>query len=344
MNKKVKVIISCLMVVIILMSFGLGFLTGTIVKGSNKTDSLDNNKATVSTVSPTDTTTIVTEAPTEEPTEPPVPPKNVEITDIQVEGRTLRGYGDLKDAPLSSLEDVLNSYGKNISLVAYSLDGNKALSYNADETYFSACTVKVGYLLSCCKVMEEKNIDEKTLLTYEERHYHGGSGDIRYQSYGTQYTLEQLITKCLSISDNVAYEMLMEYFGLEEYNQMVRELGCDSLALESLWGWYVQAQDYITMWNAVSEYFDTETKMAKILKNACTNTPFNYGTEALEDVEYSHKSGDNFGTYAAYHDAGIVWDKETPYIYVILTYSEGEYNDENTMHSASQIVYDLMTK
>ena len=200
----------------------------------------------------------------------------------------------------------------------------------------------MGYVLNCCKIIEENNIDINTTMTYQEKYYHGGSGDIRYQPYGTKYTLKELITKCLYISDNVAYEMLLDYFGLTEYNQMVKELGCDSLHLEDMWVTYTKAKDLAIIWQEVDKYFSTGSEMSKVLKNACTNSPYNYGTLKI-DEEYSHKSGDNTGTYAAYNDAGIVWDKENPYVYVVLTHSEGTWNDESAVNNAMGVVYDIMT-
>jgi beta-lactamase class A len=267
----------------------------------------------------------------------------VSITNIKDTDTTVYGYGNIKKPEkLDELETILDTYVPEISVVAISLNNNRAISYNTNEDYFSACTIKMGYVLNCCKIIEERNIDINTTMIYEEEHYHGGSGDIRYQPYGTEYTLKELITKCLHISDNVAYEMLLDYFGLSEYNQMVSELGCDSLYLDGMWTTATQAKDLAIVWKEVDNYFNTGSEMSKVLKDACTNSPFNYGTLEIEE-DYSHKSGDNTGTFAAYNDAGIVWDKNSPYIYVVLTDSEGTWQDATTVNSAMNLIYDIMT-
>lgn len=272
------------------------------------------------------------------PTEP-----LVSIQEIQEFGKELKLYGELEDEDLSELESLLKGYGRNISLIAYSKDGSRALAYNTSQTYFSACTIKIGYMLNICKQIDEGLADESTLLTYQQQHYHKGSGQIKYSAYGTQYTISKLIHESLNISDNVAYKMLRDHFGFDKYNQMVTELGCTSIQLSNMWASKAKAKDFILVWDAVYDYFESDGKMALHMKNACTNTPFNYGTETLVGVDYSHKSGDSFGSSASYHDAGIVWD-ENPYIFAVFTNSEGTQTDVSTVDRAMEIVNEVMGK
>lgn len=265
--------------------------------------------------------------------------------DITEHGKSVNVYGDIspEDERVAELNNLLSGYGKNISIAALRKDGSKGLSYNTEQTYFSACTIKIGYILSCCKQIDAGLFSKDTVLTYQERHYHRGSGQIRNSPYGSTYTVEYLITQCLSISDNVAYTMLAEHFGYDYYNNMVNELGCTSINLNGLWGRNVKTTDYIIIWNEVYDYFNSGTEMAQLLKKSCTNTPFNYGTISI-DADYSHKSGDNFGQLATYSDAGIVWADNSPYIFAVFTNSEGTYTDSSLVNSAMQIVYNLMTQ
>lgn len=258
-------------------------------------------------------------------------------------GKVLNVYGDIDatDERVIKLQNTLLNYNKRISLVAWRKDGTKALSYNTNQTFFSACTIKIGFILQCCKVIDSGAVDENTLLTYEARHYHDGSGKIKKSEYGTQYSIKTLINLCLSISDNVAYKMLAEYFGTADYNAMVESLGCTSLKVKTIWASNAKAKDYIVIWNEVYDYLNSGAKMAPVLKDACTNTPFNYGTETLVGVDYSHKSGDNFGASAVYNDAGIVWE-DNAYIYAVFTNSEGTSYDINTVDTAMEYVYELM--
>lgn len=361
MNKKIIIFTICIILSTILI-FASGTAYGiimykNIIKNDVASSTATPDSAVVHTESSLSDDMISDETIPEETTTPATEPvshipdennivhiSSVTVPDIKDTNPTVYGYGKIENPEkLKELETILDTYIPEISVVAISLIGDRAVAYNTNASFFSACTVKMGYVLNCCKIIEKNNIDINTKMIYQEKHYHGGSGEIRYQPYGTEYTLKELLTKCLYISDNVAYEMLLDYFGLTEYNKMVEELGCDSLHLEDMWITYTKAKDLAIIWQEVDKYFKTNTEMAKVLKDACTNSPYNWGTLEIEE-DYSHKSGDNKGTWAAYNDAGIVWHKDKPYVYVVLTHSEGTWNDKSTVNNAMSVVYDIMTK
>lgn len=270
----------------------------------------------------------------------------IAISNMEFTGKELKTYGSVNDKELiDSLNKTLSEYNKSISVSAWSTDGSKALVYNSNESYFSACTIKIATMLYCCRQIDTGNIDKDTMLTYTEEYYMPGSGKIRFGKYNTSYSIEELITLALSISDNVAYKMLIEYVGRQGINDMLRELGCDSLIIPSysVWASNSKVNDFIKLWNAVYEYFETNTEGAAILKIACTNTVYNYGTKSISGYDYSHKSGDNFGKNCVFNDAGIVW-ADTPYIYAIFTKSEGQGADENAVDQAALIINKLFVE
>ena len=138
--------------------------------------------------------------------------------------------------------------------------------------------------------------------------------------------------------------MLSAYFGREEYNTYMDQLGCNSIKLSGMWASKANVRDYIKIWNEAYDYFYSDGKMAAHLKDSCTNTDFNYGTETLADgIDYSHKSGDNFGASAVYNDAGIVWH-DNAYIYAVFTNSEGTSYDVKTVNNVMDLVYEIMTE
>ena len=274
------------------------------------------------------------------PTEPPMP--YYELLDMEESGRDIVTYGKFEEEKIEKIEDILDSYTPNISLSVYALNGEKALIYNGQQEYFSACTIKIPWMLYLCKGIDEGKYNKDDILTYEERHYHGGSGTIRYNAYGSKYTVEELINLCLSISDNVAYEMLVQYVDRNDFYAYIDTLDCPSLHVPSwsIWSSDSVVRDYNRIWQVVYEYFGTDTEGAKILKKACTNTKFAYGVKTLVGEDYSHKSGDNFGTNCACNDAGIVW-AETPYVYAIFTKSEGTDYDEKIINNVMSIIHEI---
>ncbi len=264
-------------------------------------------------------------------------------------GTTVVPYGDLKNPEyteaLTELEKVLDDYSRNVSLVVYSLDNNKALCYNTSAELFCACTVKAAYALFACKEMENGKGSLDTEMVYESKHYEPGTGDMQYSAVGTKFKMDTIIDKTMGISDNVGYLMMVDYFGRTEYNSWISNLGCDSLKIHpTVWSLKAKSKDLAVVWREIYNYFETDTDYAKFLKSTCTNTKDNYATAALTNVEYSHKQGHNrSGGWHAYSDAGIVWKGDKPYIVSVLTDAPGPSSyDAKFMSDMIKLVNDKL--
>ena len=284
--------------------------------------------------------------------ETPVNPDNspISIRSLrQTESNVLLTYGEIDPEDettaevLEQMREMIDKYDKRVSFCAYALDGSRAITYNCEEQYFSACTVKAGFLLYCCLAIEQGLASADEVMYYQEKYYHGGSGRIKDSAYGTPYTLRYLIQQTLSISDNVAYEMLSAYFGHTGYNRMIETLELDRLTLgSSIWSRRMTARDLAIVWRELYFYFQTHTDMANLYYNACTNTPFNYATVYLKE-KYSHKSGDNFGANAVYNDGAIIW-ADRPYVIAILNNSAGEKQDIELVGTLVKLINDYLMK
>ena len=257
---------------------------------------------------------------------------------MQTAGKEVVVSGALNDAKyaekVSELQSILNSHNYNISLSVYSVDGSKGLDYNTETGIFGACTVKAAYTLYACKQIENGNGSLDTQITYEQKHYEYGTGDMQYSPFGTVFSMETALYKSMSISDNVGYMMSVDYFGRDGYNAWIGELGCESLKIKpTVWSLKTRANDLVKIWCEIYNYFGTDTEYSRFLYDSCTNTAGNYATAALSDVDYSHKQGHNStGEWLSLSDAGIVWKGDNPYIIAILTdapgpnsYSAGEF-------------------
>jgi len=257
----------------------------------------------------------------------------VAVADVAATGNgelVAQGAFDPNDSRLTTLKEMLDAYPKEIGMVIYSCDGSKALSYNSTGEFFSACTVKMAFMYYVSQQLEAGNGTLDELMTYMPYHYHTGSGDIKYQSMYTDYSIRDLIWYLLTISDNIAYEMLRSRYGYDGQNQLMESIGSYSLMTgDALWAYAAQPKDYLAVWMYYYNYFLSDSEVAKVMYDACTNTDYNYATETLTQYNYSHKSGDNFEPLAAYNDTGILWC-DNPYIYIVLTSSDlfGDYAQE----------------
>ena len=260
-------------------------------------------------------------------------------------GKSVTAYGALEDeefsAALLELEGVLKGYKHNISVAAFTLDNQKALTYNTETGIFGACTVKAAYTLYCLKEIEKGNGSLEATMTYEKKHYEPGTGDMQYSPFGTVFDMKTIISKCMSISDNVGYLMMVDYFGRDGYNEWITELGCPSLTIKpTVWSLRTKANELVIVWKEIYDYFKTDSEYSRFLYDICTNTPHNYATAALEGVTYSHKQGHNSkGDWLSYSDAGIVWKENNPYIIAVITDAPGPSSyDANIMKQIITVI------
>lgn len=244
-------------------------------------------------------------------------------------GKSIYVSGELKQEQFADdilkLEQLLDGYTNSISLTVADVKGSKYLCYNTTEGIFGACTVKAAYSLYACLQMEKGTGNLQIPIIYEEKHYESGTGDMQYSPFGTQFTIGTALNKSMSISDNVGYMMLVDYFGRDGYNAFVKELGCESLVIKpTVWSLKTRSDDLVKIWCEIYNYFKTDTEYSHFLYDSCTNTANDYITSSLNDVDYSHKQGSNrTGEWLSYSDAGIVWKDENPYIIAVLTDAAG---------------------
>jgi beta-lactamase class A len=293
--------------------------------------------------------------PMDEPLPEPAPIMIPIRSITQNQENVLEFYGDVDmndpevAAAVQQINELLAGYDKPIAFCAYSLDGSRAIAYNCRENYFSACTIKAGYMLYCCLAIDQGIVDPDEIMIYEKKYEHGGSGKIKNSEYGTPYTIKELIRLSLRYSDNIAYKMLVHYFGKDGYNKMMNELGVSKLRLSSstsissVWNYNANARDLCIIWRELYFYFASETEMAKLFKTATTNTAYNYATKLI-DEKYSHKSGDKFKPNPVYNDAAIVWKKDNPYVVATLNGSEGEEEDEYVVGTIVKLINDHIMK
>ena len=208
---------------------------------------------------------------------------------------------------IEKLNAIYSTYKNTTGFFAYSLDGKRAIAWNCENEFFSACTVKTGFILYCCLAIDQGLADKDTVMYYEAKYYHGGSGYIKNCEYGTSFTIERLIYLSLNVSDNIAYEMLTAFFGHDGYNKMMQDLGCERLQLDkSIWSYKMNAHDLAILWRELYFYFQTDSYMANLYRKATFNTKYNYATKKI-DYDYNHKSGDSQASHPVINDGSIIW-------------------------------------
>ncbi|MBR2704668.1 MAG: serine hydrolase [Clostridia bacterium] len=269
------------------------------------------------TTQPAVTTTFTTAAPIVTTAAPTVP-----VTPAS-------GFQELP----TELMQIVNKYkskypGMSIGVGIYSLDGTAGYEYNATQLFNGACTIKASYALYVCSYCDENGIDiwSKKLYYDTTKHHHGGSGVI-YDKGSKWYTIGELLTYLLQVSDNDAMKCLItDFLPMSGYYQFNSALGG-----ESDWanwnGGRASVQQRKNEWIAIWNYINSGAPNSQNLKTFLSNTQYCYLVKGMSYIPpYLHKSGwcDSY-SYPAAADCAIIQNRSGSYLMIVMNqdYSTG---------------------
>lgn len=218
----------------------------------------------------------------------------------------------------------------HIGVGLYSLDGTVGYEYSSNMpnnmTFNSACTVKASYALYVLQTAEWKKTDIwSTYIDYDpSRHYDSGSGVIinYIDQDNLSYSIGDLVYLLLSVSDNIAFNMLTDYYPISGFYQYIIPLGGESDMLK--WG-RASIQQRKCEWVAINNYINGGNLYSETLRDDLSGTDYAYLVWGMTGCySYIQKSGwtDEDFDYPAAGDCAIINDQ---YILIVMTedYSYG---------------------
>ena len=269
---------------------------------------------------------------------------------------------DFREIVISQMDSIQG----NVAVAFINLsDPSDTLFINAEEEFHAASTMKVPVMIELYKQEEEGklNLDDSLLLVNEFKSIVDGSpysmdigddsDDVIYSKIGTTVAINDLIYSMITVSSNLATNVLIELVDAKNVTATMRSLGAEKI--EVLRGVEDQkaydlglsnsttAKDLLIIMQSIAENkAGTEAdceEMVGILKDQKFNEiiPF----YLPEEVSIAHKTGSITGVH---HDAGIVYlpDGRT-YVLVLLSKNLEDF-DKGTEQLAgiSKTIYEHM--
>ena len=108
------------------------------------------------------------------------------------------------------------------------------VTLQAEEKCEAASLIKLPILLEAYHQYEEEKIDLHQPLTVPMEKRVGGSGVIAHLSSRIHFTLKDLLTLMIIVSDNTATNLVIEQLGMERVNRFCQLLGLKQTRLERL--------------------------------------------------------------------------------------------------------------
>ena len=216
----------------------------------------------------------------------------------------------------AELDKLIWQYGEGVSVFYKDLTDGEIYFYNPDRRYFIASVIKAPYAAYVykCIIEQEKDYDPAKKYTYIESDYRDGTGKIKTMEYGTEFTLEELIYYAIRSSDNVAMDKIRKIYPAPGFIKYMTDRGIPHAGdIKSAVNGNICAQCAAVYLEFIYEFIEENNKYSQTLKEHMLNT--------VNKMIYScHPFVRKYGwTEDAFHDMGIVYNPEHPYLIAILS-------------------------
>ncbi len=274
-----------------------------------------------------DETSEASKAESSEETSEDSQPTVVDVEAIVEEIAGMAGNAFTTNMQMSETIQKLETYLNKTEYGVFYCDLNfeNYVAFGNSREFRTASTAKLPYVKYLCMLADKGEVDLDERLIYEDKFKDMGSGILKKETPGGLYSVETLMEYALKYSDNIAYKMLLNRYGVSDYNDYVEEMGVDYSTGSSGYTNCNSAQMAALLFDIA--HYDGEHK--DIITEAGSNASFNYqiGYE-LSEYTVVQKYGAMKPGNTAYHDIAIVY-AEVPYILVIYTTIDYESANKN---------------
>lgn len=244
---------------------------------------------------------------------------------------------DLSQWP--ELADALQG-STNASFMAIDLASGKTLACQPDTALYIASAIKAPYALYVCRQLDAGNVFEDEAIEYQEKFYDEGSGNIKSAQPGTMYRLDYLLQESILHSDNIAYRLLVNRCGKEDFNAMLDSLGITEgmhFTATNIWP-KATPRELALCWNEIYNYIQSgaphSALLAQILTNSSAYSPIR------KAFVYQRTVAAKYGwDQTSYVDAGIVYSAEgqPQYLLALLT-ENGELENGGALAITTKLI------
>ena len=227
----------------------------------------------------------------------------------------------------NKIENIVEESSANISVSFYDLDLEEGFSINGDQQVPSASMIKILILLKAFDECHKGKLNLEDTIGLDDYERVDGSGILKELYRNHKFSIRELLTLMIIVSDNTATNILIDLLGREEINKIGHELGLDKTILQR------KMMDSLAKEKGLDN-FTSSNEILKLLKMIYEKNFINedYSELALdillrqqerdrlqrflpEDLKIANKSGDLDNLE---NDGGIFFTKNKNYILVVL--------------------------
>ena len=241
------------------------------------------------------------------------------------------------------LRDYLNNKYEadpNVSIYFEYLPTGASIAINKDAEFYPASLLKVPVAMAVAKKVERGDWKWTNELVLMSTDNDNKFGTLYKEPSNSSSTIEELVRRSLTDSDNTAHFILVRNLEMEEIKDVYDHMGLKGF-LETEGS--LSAKRYSVMVRALhSASYISEENSQKLLLYL-TGSPFkDYIQSGLpQDIPFAHKIGVDADKNVNL-DSGIVYEKDRPYILTVMIKDETEQKAKEIIKDISEKVYNYV--
>ena len=249
------------------------------------------------------------------------------------------------------IEKIISQVEGNVCINFYDLNKNNGFSVNGDKKVLSASMIKLLILAELMKKIFENKFSLSDTVMMANFMKIEGDGVLKELNTGHHFTLKELATLMIIVSDNQATNILIDFLGMENINQLGREvnlketfLGRKMMDIEARkkgYDNYTCADDISLLLKLIYQEKLINKEASQLMLDILLRQQQGERLQRYlpSDIKIAHKCGDLDNLE---NDGGIIWLGDRAYILVVLTNGMPNLQCKQTIGKISKFVYDKM--
>ena len=249
------------------------------------------------------------------------------------------------------IEKIISQVEGNVCINFYDLNKNNGFSVNGDKKVLSASMIKLLILAELMKKIFENKFSLSDTVMMANFMKIGGDGVLKELNTGHHFTLKELATLMIIVSDNQATNILIDFLGMENINQLGKELDLketflgrkmmDAEARKKGYDNYTCADDISLLLKLIYQEKLINKEASQLMLDILLRQQQGERLQRYlpSDIKIAHKCGDLDNLE---NDGGIIWLGGKAYILVILTNGMPNLQCKQIIGKISKFVYDKM--
>ena len=249
------------------------------------------------------------------------------------------------------IEKIISQVEGSVCINFYDLNKNNVFSINGDKKVLSASMIKLLILAELMKKISENKFSLSDTIMIADSMKTGGDGVLKELNTGHHFTLKELATLMIIVSDNQATNILIDFLGMENINQLGKELRLkktflgrkmmDIEARKNGYDNYTCADDISSLLKLIYQEKLINEEASQLMLDILLRQQQGERLQRYlpSDIKIAHKCGDLDNLE---NDGGIIWVGNKAYILVVLTSGMPNLQCKQTIGKISKFVYDKM--